>query len=241
MTTGRRVGTVAIAILAAGQLLLFPITSPIGPRAVRAAADIVRILIGPADSLDPARQGDIGSAAISAQLFETLTAIDGALQTRPALAASWEFRDSGRTVVFHLRPDQAFSDGSPLTAADVVERRTRGVEAVVLERQAVRSSELGAQRRVVGQPGRVEGRDIGDVDVAILERGNVAAAADVVDQLDRRDRRRTGPVVIVGCQRRLCRSVGAEDVAAAADEAMARLERARRPVDPRRNDRERRR
>ena len=120
MTTARRVGTVAIAILAAGQLLFLPITSPVGPRPARAATDTVRILIGPADSLDPARQGDIGSAAISAQLFESLTAIDGTLQTRPALAASWEFRDGGRSVVFHLRPDQAFSDGSPLTGADVV-------------------------------------------------------------------------------------------------------------------------
>jgi len=87
---------------------------------VAAAADVVRILIGPADNLDPAAQGDIGSAAISAQLFEALTAIDAALETRPALAASWEFRDKGATVVFHLRPGLTFSDGSPLTAGDVV-------------------------------------------------------------------------------------------------------------------------
>jgi oligopeptide transport system substrate-binding protein len=85
-----------------------------------AAADIVRILLGAADDLDPAAQGDIGSAAVSAQLFESLTAIDAALETRPALAASWEFRDNGATVVFHLRPGLTFSDGSPLTAADVV-------------------------------------------------------------------------------------------------------------------------
>ncbi|HEY8988592.1 MAG TPA: ABC transporter substrate-binding protein, partial [Candidatus Limnocylindrales bacterium] len=90
------------------------------PPTAAAAADIVRILIGPADNLDPAAQGDIGSAAISAQLFESLTAIDAQLITRPALAASWEFRDNGATVVFHLRPGLTFSDGSPLTAADVV-------------------------------------------------------------------------------------------------------------------------
>ena len=88
--------------------------------AAAAADDAVRILIGSAGSLDPARQGDIASAAISAQLFEGLTAIDAGLQTRPALAASWDFRDNGTTVAFHLRPDLSFSDGSPLTAADVV-------------------------------------------------------------------------------------------------------------------------
>lgn len=73
-----------------------------------------------AQDVDPAAQGDIESAAVSAQLFESLTAIDATLQTRPALAASWELRDSGRTVVFHLRAGLTFSDGSPLTAADVV-------------------------------------------------------------------------------------------------------------------------
>ena len=90
------------------------------PPTASAAADIVRILLGPADELDPALQGDIGSAVVSAQLFESLTAIDARLETRPALAASWDFRDNGATVVFHMRPGLTFSDGSPLGAPDVV-------------------------------------------------------------------------------------------------------------------------
>jgi oligopeptide transport system substrate-binding protein len=124
--TGRRAvqrsGVLAAAAITAVLALLAPLSSltPASPPAARAADDRVRIFIGAADSLDPAAQGDIASAAISAQLFETLTAIDAGLQTRPALAASWEFRDGGRTVVFHLRPNLAFSDGSPLTAPDVV-------------------------------------------------------------------------------------------------------------------------
>jgi len=39
---------------------------------------------------------------------------------QPALAASWEVGADGRSVVFHLRPGLTFSDGSSLTAADVV-------------------------------------------------------------------------------------------------------------------------
>jgi oligopeptide transport system substrate-binding protein len=90
-------------------------------RGVAAAADgTIKILLGRVDDVDPAAQGDIESAGLSAQLFETLTAIDATLKTRPALAASWDFRDGGRTVVFHLRPGLTFSDGSRLTAADVV-------------------------------------------------------------------------------------------------------------------------
>ena len=40
-------------------------------------------------------------------------------EIRPELAASWEVTAGGRTVTFHLRPGLKFSDGQPLTAADV--------------------------------------------------------------------------------------------------------------------------
>jgi ABC-type transport system substrate-binding protein len=115
-----RLATLAIVAASLSQLL-----GPVAPRLVAPTAraadtDTVRILIGPAGDLDPAAQGDIGSAAVTAQLFEGLTAIDGQLQTRPALASSWDFRDGGATVVFHLRPGIVFSDGTPITAADVL-------------------------------------------------------------------------------------------------------------------------
>ena len=80
----------------------------------------VRILSGSPTTLDPAAQGDSGSAAITAQLFESLTSFDADLQVRPALAESWRFSDDGRQVTFHLRPDLTFSDGSPLRPSDVV-------------------------------------------------------------------------------------------------------------------------
>ena len=80
----------------------------------------VRILVGEPATLDPARQGDAGSAAITAQLFESITAIDADLEVRPALAASWVAQDGGRRIVFTMRPDLEFSDGTPLRASDVV-------------------------------------------------------------------------------------------------------------------------
>ena len=79
----------------------------------------VRILTGAPTSLDPAVQGDAGSAAITAQLFESLTTFDLDLQVRPALAESWRFDDGGRQVTFHLRPGLTFSDGSPIRPSDV--------------------------------------------------------------------------------------------------------------------------
>ena len=79
----------------------------------------VRILTGAASTLDPAIQGDAGSAAITAQLFESLTTFDANLELRPALAKSWEFSGDGREITFKLRGGQ-FSDGTPLLPSDVV-------------------------------------------------------------------------------------------------------------------------
>ena len=79
-----------------------------------------RIVLGAPSDLDPARTGDAESSAVVAQLFETLTTFDASLELRPALAESWRVEDQGRRVVFRLRPDLAFSDGSPLRASDVV-------------------------------------------------------------------------------------------------------------------------
>ncbi|MFL5675522.1 MAG: ABC transporter substrate-binding protein [Chloroflexota bacterium] len=79
----------------------------------------VRILSGEPTTLDPAAQGDAGSAAITAQLFESLTAFDADLHVRPALAESWTFAEGGRQVTFTLRPNLTFSDGSPLRPSDV--------------------------------------------------------------------------------------------------------------------------
>jgi ABC-type transport system substrate-binding protein len=87
---------------------------------LRAARSDVTVLFGAATSLDPAIQADAASAQIDAQLFESLTAVDAAQKIQPALAASWETLDGGRQMVFHMRPNLTFSDGSPLTAADVV-------------------------------------------------------------------------------------------------------------------------
>ena len=89
--------------------------APTGPSTGTAA-----ILLGAPTSLDPAAVGDAGSAAVIAQLFETLTTFDAQRVLRPALADSWTVESGGTRVVFHLRPSLRFSDGSPLKASDVV-------------------------------------------------------------------------------------------------------------------------
>ncbi len=107
------IGIVALLISAVGSHHL-------GSPATAAARTDVIIAQGAPTTFDPALQSDIGSAAFSAQVFESLTAFDLGLNLRPALAASWDVSDSGRQVIFHLRHGLAFSDGKPITGADVV-------------------------------------------------------------------------------------------------------------------------
>lgn len=42
-----------------------------------------------------------------------------ATKIQPELAKSWEIQDGGKTLIFHLREDATFHDGSPVTADDV--------------------------------------------------------------------------------------------------------------------------
>lgn len=88
--------------------------------AAAADRDDVRILSGEPRTFDPAAAGDVVAAAVTAQLYETLTTYDGSLTLQPALARSWEVAADGRSVVFRLRDGLRFSDGSALTAEEVV-------------------------------------------------------------------------------------------------------------------------
>ena len=52
-------------------------------------------------------------------VYETLVVIDDNYLPSPGVADSWEMSSNGRTWTFHLRKS-TFSDGTPLTAGDVV-------------------------------------------------------------------------------------------------------------------------
>lgn len=117
----------AFVLLIVISLVVAPLLDDLGgtlPSAPVAAApthgpDMVSVALGAPQTLDPAAAGDAGSAAVIGQVFEGLTTVDSGLVVRPTLAESWRFSDGGRTAVFTLREDLTFSDGSPLTAADV--------------------------------------------------------------------------------------------------------------------------
>src|SRR5438067_2527694 len=73
------------------------------------------------DTLDPEANSVNESIWLDQNLYSRLlqpNATGTALL--PDLATSWDISSDGLSYTFHLRPDAKFSDGSPVTAADVV-------------------------------------------------------------------------------------------------------------------------
>lgn len=77
---------------------------------------------------DPAAMGDAGSASVLAQVYEGLTAFDSESNVQPALSSSWRSEEDGRRLVFDLRPNIAYSDGTPITPQDVVDSWLRLID-----------------------------------------------------------------------------------------------------------------
>ena len=64
---------------------------------------------------------DVTTQIVTDQLHAPLIRLNQETQEmEPALAESWEFSEDGKTLVFRLKRGVRFSDGEPLTAADVV-------------------------------------------------------------------------------------------------------------------------
>jgi oligopeptide transport system substrate-binding protein len=104
------------AFVAAG-LIALSAQGSVGPSA--AAGPPLRYLAGPAGTLDPAFIMDASDVQLLLQLYAGLTRLDEEGEPYPSLASGWEVSSDGLRYEFTLRPDLEFSDGTPLTAADV--------------------------------------------------------------------------------------------------------------------------
>ncbi len=76
---------------------------------------------GSPQTFNPLLVGDPASEEIVRLLFASLVQLDlGTQEIMPALAESWSVEPDQKTWTFKLRPGLRWSDGQPLTAADVV-------------------------------------------------------------------------------------------------------------------------
>ena len=92
------------------------------PAPAALAQDATKITIGTdvdAGTLDPRLTTDTTAYRTTDLLYAGLVTLTPKLEAKPDLAQSWESPDP-TTYIFHLRPGLKFSDGSPLTADDVV-------------------------------------------------------------------------------------------------------------------------
>jgi hypothetical protein len=87
--------------------------------------------IDPANALHPSNASE---RLLFGQIYETLVRVDCMGRVRPGLASSWRVDDRGVRVWYvALREDARFSDGAPVTAADVRAGWTRDGAAGELE------------------------------------------------------------------------------------------------------------
>ncbi len=99
-------------------------------RACRRAPKELRFaMAGEPKSFDPLQVSDSNSETVrylTAGVLMRVNRVTDKLQ--PELAESFELKDGGRTIAFRLRAGLQFSDGSPLTSADVARTLNRALD-----------------------------------------------------------------------------------------------------------------
>ncbi len=118
------------------KLWLFPAIFAIGACSQQAQpathpSDTIRIALGAAPgALDPTLIYDLEGKRVLDDLFAGLVDYDNSNHPIPGLAEKWEISPDGKTYTFYLRKNLHFSDGSPLTAKDVINSYYRLAEPV---------------------------------------------------------------------------------------------------------------
>lgn len=95
----------------------------------------------PVDCIDGVQQ------TVGALLYEPLFTLDGELEPQPVLCSGYRYDEQTLTYTFALRGAAVFSDGSPLTAADVLAVYRRAAES---ERYAARFADVVSMRSADG-------------------------------------------------------------------------------------------
>jgi ABC-type oligopeptide transport system substrate-binding subunit len=95
------------------------------------------------ESLDPQVGTGQPEARIYLALFEGLTSYDPVTaEPIPGLAERWEANEDNTAFTFHMRPDARWSDGTPITAHDVVYTMRRGLSPALAARNAYMAYEI---------------------------------------------------------------------------------------------------
>ncbi len=116
----------ALVVLLLSSCDLFGSNTPNVPaKPVKAPAKdqvFVAPILGASDitTIDPALAYDTSSISAIQMIYTGLVQLDDKFQIHPQIAQSWQLSSDGQTWTFHLKPNLKFSDGTPLTSADVI-------------------------------------------------------------------------------------------------------------------------
>ncbi len=111
----------ASAATAAPEATAAPVATA-APAAGTEPGTLVMAIAEDSASLDPGRAFETTPSIVHKATYETLVTFPAASvdKIEPLLAKEWKISDDGKTYTFTLRDGAVFSDGSPVTAADVV-------------------------------------------------------------------------------------------------------------------------
>jgi peptide/nickel transport system substrate-binding protein len=96
-------------------------------------------LQGDPASFNPTAAPDDWGYYVAENLFSRLVKLNSSGEALPDLAESWDISEDGLTVTFHLHEDAVWSDGEPVTSADV-----KWTFDKIIEEQAYLVSYLGS-------------------------------------------------------------------------------------------------
>lgn len=86
----------------------------------RTGGRLVRRLEGDVNTLNYLLQATDDERQVLQYIFDPLIDFDQNLEAIPGTVAKWEIEDGGKAYVLHLDPRAVFSDGRPVTSADVI-------------------------------------------------------------------------------------------------------------------------
>lgn len=95
------------------------------------------------NTLDPGKATDVNSISAIDLVFTGLVSLNVQLNVQPQLAESWTASPDGLTWTFKLKPNLKFSDGSPLTSADVAYSIDRALSPAVFNATGISLTYLG--------------------------------------------------------------------------------------------------
>ncbi len=115
LTKGKKIGIMLVCVIFLCSIMVGCIERKEQEGVTSASSQILTIGYGRDTNVEsPKMMGFMPEMMVLERLIEYR---DGKIL--PELASSWDIKDNGRTIIFHLRSGIKFSDGQPFTADDV--------------------------------------------------------------------------------------------------------------------------